>query len=229
MPLFFVSSELGYSAPVASYDELPDEMPVFVIAVRGSYVGFVVKDIIDITATDEDVNDMVSDRDGILGTLHIKGKTSSVLDVFGIIESSGIGGKNFSKMVDNKRQVAKKAKVLLVEDSPMFRGMAQKIVEELGYQVETAVDGLEALNFLHRNTDIDLILSDIEMPQMTGWELAECVRGDDSLRHLPMIALTTRYSPSDIEKGKSVGFDYYLEKMKKEDISKAIDAVLKSE
>lgn len=227
MPLFFVNSELGYSSPVQNADNLPDLLPVFVIAVRGSYVGFVVEDIIDITRTDEKVNDKVSDREGVLGTLHIKGKTSSVVDVFNIIERSKIGGDNFSKITEFEHRQDYAGKILVVEDSPMFRGMAVKIVKELGFDVQEARDGLEALNYLQRNNDIDVILSDIEMPQMTGWELAENVRASSDLNSLPMIAITTRYSEADIKKGKESGFDFYLEKLKKEDIQQAIASVMK--
>jgi two-component system chemotaxis sensor kinase CheA len=103
--------------------------------------------------------------------------------------------------------------------------MAVKIVKELGYEVEEARDGLEALNYLNKNSDIDIVLSDIEMPQMNGWELCENIKASKELSNLPVIALTTRFSPKDIEKGKEIGFDFYLEKMKKEDIAQALQKI----
>ena len=61
-----------------------------------------------------------------------------------------------------------------------------------------------------------LILSDIEMPQLDGWGLAEQVRGQERLAGIPLVAVTTRFSDEDRQKGKAVGFNIYLEKFKKE-------------
>lgn len=228
MPLLFLQSELGFSDPVKSMADVAEQIDVIVVELRGENYGFVVREIIDISSSFESVDDKIKDRNGIVGTLFIGGKTASVIDIFSIVNASRLRSNLKDSLVENtdssKIEVSSK-KILVVEDSPMFRAMAVKIVKDLGYEVEEARDGLEALNYLNKNSDIDIVLSDIEMPQMNGWELCENIKASKELSNLPVIALTTRFSPKDIEKGKEIGFDFYLEKMKKEDIAQALQKI----
>ncbi|MEE6251449.1 MAG: chemotaxis protein CheW [Bdellovibrionota bacterium] len=230
MPLYFIHKELGYAK--SGFDELPSVLPVFVLALRGTYVGFVVESILDVANTIEEINDNVSDRPGVLGTLFIRDKTASVIDVFKMLENTNFGGPDFKRTMEFEQQQSQKKpeekrRILIAEDSPMFRKMAVKLIQELGYQTFEAVDGQDAADFLAKNPEMDLIVSDIEMPHMNGWELAKHVRNSDKIKNIPMIALTTRYSKDDIEKGRQAGFNYYLEKFNKEDIQEAISKVVK--
>ncbi|CQR73073.1 Chemotaxis protein CheA [Sporomusa ovata DSM 2662] len=107
---------------------------------------------------------------------------------------------------------ARKITVLLVEDMPFFLKVVKSYLESAGYAVITAENGREALEQLLQSK-IDAVVSDIEMPIMTGIELVRAIRADETLRHLPVIALTSLTGESNKEKGLRAGFDQYEYKL----------------
>jgi len=108
---------------------------------------------------------------------------------------------------------ARKITVLLVEDMPFFSKVVKSYLESDGYAVVTAENGREALEKLLQIKKIDAVVSDIEMPIMTGIELVRAIRADETLRHLPVIALTSLTGESNKEKGLRAGFDQYEYKL----------------
>jgi len=112
---------------------------------------------------------------------------------------------------------------LVVEDSHFFLHHIRNFVEEAGYHVLTAMDGLEALQVLaaHGET-IDLMLTDIEMPHMDGLELTMRVRQDPRLAALPIIAVTSITGESAEKRGLAAGIDEYLIKLDQEKILRSI-------
>lgn len=102
-------------------------------------------------------------------------------------------------------------KVLLAEDSMTTRVLLKNILEAAGYNVTVAVDGLEALTRL-KDIQVDLLLTDVEMPNMDGFTLAENVRKLDSLKNLPIILCTSLASEKDKERGIEVGANAYIDK-----------------
>lgn len=107
---------------------------------------------------------------------------------------------------------AKKIKVLLAEDMPFFQRVVKSYLESEGYEVLTAENGKEALDMLQQNK-VDIVISDIEMPVMTGIELVRAIRADEGLRHLPVIALTSLNGEANKEKGLRAGFTQYENKL----------------
>jgi two-component system alkaline phosphatase synthesis response regulator PhoP len=103
------------------------------------------------------------------------------------------------------------ASILVVDDQVLTLAAIQATLELDGFQVYTAKDGIEALEVL-RVTEIDVILADIAMPRMNGYELFETVRQDKRWIHIPFIFLTARTMDSDIRYGKELGVDDYLTK-----------------
>ncbi len=101
--------------------------------------------------------------------------------------------------------------VLIVEDSITARTLLKTIVESGGYTVKTAVDGLDALAAL-KTEHFDLIVSDVEMPRMSGFDLTAKVRADEKLSHLPVILVTALESREDREHGIDVGANAYIVK-----------------
>jgi DNA-binding response OmpR family regulator len=99
--------------------------------------------------------------------------------------------------------------ILVVDDQPALLDNVRQALEESGYQVLTAGDGLEALNALQAQP-VDLIVADIAMPRMNGYQLYERVRKNPRLLHVPFIFLTARTLDSDIRYGKQLGVDDYL-------------------
>jgi DNA-binding response OmpR family regulator len=103
------------------------------------------------------------------------------------------------------------AQILIVEDQPGVRVCMQQILHMSGYQVLIASDGEEALSILH-DQDVDLILADIMMPNMDGFQLFEQVVQNPNWVRIPFIFITARALESDVRYGKELGVDDYLVK-----------------
>jgi len=102
-------------------------------------------------------------------------------------------------------------KVLIAEDSITARSLLRNIVESAGYQVTTAVDGAEALSKL-KGSAFDILVSDIEMPRMSGIELTSRIREDKELSELPVILVTALESNQDRQRGMEAGANAYIVK-----------------
>lgn len=102
-------------------------------------------------------------------------------------------------------------RVLVVEDSITSRLLLKHILEGAGYQVDTAVDGLDALSRL-RQEEFDAVVSDVEMPRMDGLALTERIRANQKTEDMPVILVTSLQSPEEKERGLRVGADAYVVK-----------------
>jgi two-component system chemotaxis sensor kinase CheA len=101
--------------------------------------------------------------------------------------------------------------ILVVEDSITSRMLIKNILESCGYFVKTASDGLDGFNML-KSQDFDLVVSDVEMPNMNGFELTQRIRSDKSLSQIPVILCTSLHSREDRERGVDVGASAYIVK-----------------
>lgn len=106
--------------------------------------------------------------------------------------------------------------VLVVDDSITVRRVTQRLLQREGYRVAMAADGLQALERLAEEVPA-VVLSDIEMPRMDGFDLARNIRGDQRLKHLPIIMITSRIAEKHREHAKELGVDHYLGKPYAED------------
>ncbi len=119
------------------------------------------------------------------------------------------------------------ASILVVDDEPRLLDAIRLILEEAGYRVLTAGDGIEALAVL-QSQPVDLILADIAMPRMNGYQLYERVCGNPQWVAIPFIFLTARVLNSDIRYGKELGVDDYLTKpIETEDMLAAVRGKLR--
>jgi DNA-binding response OmpR family regulator len=103
------------------------------------------------------------------------------------------------------------ANLLIVEDSPTQAQELRLILESEGYEVEVAADGGCGLEML-RTSRFDLVLSDVVMPGLSGYELSRTIKADPELKHVPVILLTTLDGPMDIIHGLECGADNFLTK-----------------
>jgi two-component system chemotaxis response regulator CheY len=102
--------------------------------------------------------------------------------------------------------------ILIADDSASMRAFLVAIVEALGdYQIVEASSGFEALRLLPRDR-VDLILTDINMPDINGLELISYLRNHPNYKDIPLFIISTEGSPKDIEKGKQLGADEYIVK-----------------
>ena len=102
-------------------------------------------------------------------------------------------------------------RVLLAEDSITARTLLKNILETAGFTVFPAVDGAEAWSIL-RTTPIDLVVSDVEMPRLNGFDLTARIRADKGLEHLPVVLITALESRDDRERGIEAGANAYIVK-----------------
>jgi len=105
------------------------------------------------------------------------------------------------------------SKILVVEDSPTTRAMIISAIEEVagGLEIFESKNGFEALKLLPHHS-FDLIITDINMPDINGLELVSFVKRNQAYRHIPLIIITTEGSERDREKGISLGANEYLVK-----------------
>ena len=99
-------------------------------------------------------------------------------------------------------------KILLVEDNEMNRDMLSRRLQRKGYIVVTAHDGEQGHSLAHSERP-DIILMDISLPVMDGWEVTRLLKANEATRHIPIIALTAHALVTDRAKAFEVGFDDY--------------------
>jgi two-component system, chemotaxis family, sensor kinase CheA len=105
----------------------------------------------------------------------------------------------------------RKRTVLVVEDSITSRSLLKSILQAAGYEVRTAVDGADAMTVL-KFEPIDLVISDVQMPRMDGFELTAKIRADKELSTLPVVLITSLASREDRERGGDAGANAYIVK-----------------
>jgi two-component system chemotaxis sensor kinase CheA len=106
---------------------------------------------------------------------------------------------------------AARIEILVVDDSITTRTLEKNILEKAGYNVTTATNGREALKKLEAYS-FDIVISDVQMPQMDGIELVNTIRADNRFQMLPLILVTSLESPADRERGLSAGANAYIVK-----------------
>jgi two-component system chemotaxis sensor kinase CheA len=180
--------------------------PILVFVDDGRSMGLVVDEIVDIVEERLDI-EVASAQEGILGSAVIKGRATEVIDVAHFLPMA------FADWFTRKdMQIGGAQDVLLVDDSAFFRNMLAPVLKAAGYRVATAGSANEGLDVLRSGRRFDVILTDIEMPGMNGFEFAEAIRADQRSIVTPIIALSSLISPAAIQRGKQVGFHDYVAK-----------------
>ncbi len=129
------------------------------------------------------------------------------------LEASGNSGSGASRLVTAEPRVPL---ILVVDDSITVRRVTQRLLQREGYRVVLAADGLQALERLQEERPA-VVLSDIEMPRMDGFDLARNIRGDARLKDLPIVMITSRIAEKHREHARELGVDHYLGKPYSED------------
>ena len=181
--------------------------PILVFADDGRSMGLVVDEIIDIVEERLHI-EVAGQQDGILGSAVIKGQATEVIDVGHFLPMA------FADWFSRKEMQASSTaqSVLLVDDSAFFRNMLAPVLKAAGYKVRVAVNAQEGLAELRSSHTFDVVLTDIEMPDMNGFEFAEVIRADNNLSTMPIIGLSSLVSPAAIERGRQAGFHDYVAK-----------------
>jgi two-component system chemotaxis sensor kinase CheA len=139
------------------------------------------------------------------------GTVIPVLNIVDLVKTVSRGGLVTEPEGVIVAETAKVWNLLVVEDSITARTLLKNILEGAGYAVKTAVDGMDALTVL-KTDQIDLVVSDIEMPRMNGFDLTTAIRHDRNLAELPVVLVTALASREDRERGIDAGANAYIVK-----------------
>jgi two-component system chemotaxis sensor kinase CheA len=156
---------------------------------------------------------LVRVRNIAAATILHSGKPVPILHVGDLIKSARVHGipPALSAAPQNLRAAPQAPRILVVEDSITSRMLLKGVLESAGYQVKVAVDGMDAFTIL-REEHFDLVVSDVEMPRVNGFDLTARIRADKRLSELPVVLVTALESLEQRERGIDVGADAYLVK-----------------
>ena len=146
----------------------------------------------------------------VLGTGEVVGVLNAA-DLVRRDDPAGAWSTSFGGNVSSGEGGPDAPMILVVDDSSVTRTMVKGILETAGYRVQVAADGMQAWELL-RSRPFDLLVSDVNMPEMSGFDLTEKVRSDRLLRHVPVILVTALDSMEDQAHGADVGADAYITK-----------------
>ena len=185
------------------------KMPVVLVAAAGNRIAFMV----DAVISEQELlvkslgKQLVRLRNVTGAMVSETGSVLPVLNVVDLMRSATSGNAGPVAVGQEPESVAKS--VLVAEDSITARTLLKSILESAGYRVKTAVDGAEALSALVAE-DFDLLVSDVDMPRMSGFDLTAKIRADKSLHHLPVVLVTSLESRQDRERGIDAGANAYV-------------------
>jgi two-component system chemotaxis sensor kinase CheA len=191
--------------------------PLLVFSDGARSMALVVDEIIDIVE-DRLAIQVASDVPGVLGSAVIKGQATEIVDVGHFLPLA------FEDWFRRKDQSSgdRQRSILLIDDSPFFRNMLTPVLQAAGYTVTAVGSARDALAMLEAGRVFDVAVTDIEMPDMDGYQFAEALRADPRHNALPVIALSSHVSPDSVERGRQVGFHDYVAKFDRQGLIAAL-------
>lgn len=209
-------------------------MYVIVFRHQGREIGLIAPEIEDIRNIPANVDTTTFQDRGVLGSIVLDKQTIRIIDVFELGDSRPTTGQSAkssapghvtaypSATTADSREKCRKS-ILFAEDSGFFRSKVKKFLEHEGWEVIACEDGQDAWEKLQTPaTRVDLILTDIEMPRMDGFELCDRVRHDRRWSSLPVLAVTSLAGDEDRAHGSKVGVTEYMVKLDREQLLNAV-------
>ena len=198
-----------------------DDLLVIVFILNNKEIGLLAIGPVDAVELSLEVDGQTLKQAGIMGSAIINDHTTLMVDVYEIVQT--LNPQWFENMVAVTNEDGEAAKILFAEDSNFFRSQVKSYMEEEGYTVIEAEDGAIAWVLLQQHADeISLVVTDIEMPNMNGFELTQRIKESNAFSHLPVIALTTLAGEEDIARGRQVGISDYQIKLDREKLVRSI-------
>ncbi|MDX8387333.1 MAG: chemotaxis protein CheW [Ghiorsea sp.] len=199
----------------SEHDEKTDEVSCLILSDGGKRMCLQVDQVHDIVEVSFEIKQS-SDNPLFLGTTVIEDIATEVVDVFEVVQQADPNW--FAQPHDMKQ-----TKILFVEDAQFFRHLVIPVLESMNFTIQTANDGVRACELLNHFKP-DLILTDIEMPKMNGYDLAKWVKDQPSLLHIPVVALTAK-NDVDQELADEV-FTEVLSKLDSQSLSSDLERIL---
>ncbi len=162
------------------------------------------------------VGPQISSVPGILGgTISASGQVVIIIDTGPLIRQALLTGARPAPSLETIAIRPAKTMAMVVDDSITMRKVTTRVLEGHDFEVMTAKDGVDALEQMQERIP-DILLLDIEMPRMDGYQVAEHVRADARLRHIPIVMITSRAGIKHRKRGEKAGANAYLSKPYKE-------------
>ncbi|MBD1547357.1 chemotaxis protein CheW [Roseibium aggregatum] len=216
MPLVYVND--------GDHHKTEGTQPMLVFSDSGRSMGLVVDEIVDIVEDRMNI-EVGSERPGILGSAVIKERATEIIDL-GYYLPQAFEDWFMRKEMDIE---ALTKKVLFVDDSAFFRNMLTPVLKAAGYDVTTCDSASHAFELLENGAKFNAVVSDIEMPEINGFEFCEALRRDPRFRNIPVLALSAMVTPASIERGRQAGFDDYVAKFDRPGLIAALKDVFSGE
>ncbi len=198
MPLIYVDNKTAERAN--------GRLPMLVFSEGERSMGLVVDRIVDIVEHSLELQ-VEAGEEGFLGTAIVDGRATEILDVGHYLPLA------FSDWFERKeRHNEKRLRILYAEDSQFFRNMIVPVLKGAGYVVTVCEDGIEAYERVQNGEEFDLVVSDIEMPNMDGFTLARLLKDNEKTRDWPFIALSSFAGPQAESRARQLGMFAYVAK-----------------
>lgn len=198
-----------------------DNVHVVVFQIHGREMGLIAAELNDIREVAAEIDGNTFREPGIAGSIVVDDRTIRIVDLYELAFAAHPNwfAEKPKGVVDEQSPF----QILLAEDSSFFRKQAKDYLESEGFRIVEAEDGVHAWELLKSEEyKIDLIITDIEMPFMNGFELTRTIKSDADTCHLPVIALTSLASDEDQRRGVEAGIDDYQVKMDRERVMSAV-------
>ncbi len=209
----------GASLPLLSLEKFIKAAPrepqsrLYVVVFRASQreIGLVAPQLTDIREVSTSIDTTTFREPGVIGSLVLDGRATRLLDLCDLTRVARPDWFTVAPIVSESREEGGKAPtIILAEDSNFFRKQLTSFLESDGYRVLPCEDGQIAWDLINRPGQVcDAVVTDLEMPNLNGFELARKIRTSSAHRRVPIIAVTSLASDDDVERGKQVGIDDY--------------------
>jgi two-component system chemotaxis sensor kinase CheA len=206
----------------------PDQEWLYIVIFEfnGHEVGLIVPTLDEICNLPIDVDAHTLREPGILGSVVVDRLAIRLVDVYELA-TRAYPQLSAPQRPTGVQRENRTYRILLAEDSAFFRSQVAAFLASQGYEVVECEDGQEAWDTLILSDQaIDLILTDIEMPRMNGFELCTQIRASEGFAEMPIIALTSLAGEKDMERGRTVGVDDYQVKMDRDQLLAAVKRLL---
>jgi two-component system chemotaxis sensor kinase CheA len=210
--------------PMGGYWQRPEDpkarQPVLVFSDGGAATGLMVEEILDVV--EEATTIAHADRrPGYLGSAVIQGRVTDMIDI-----AHWLTQARTDWFRPARGRAVGTRRLLLIDDSAFFRSMVVPALSAAGYEVVAVNDAAAALELQAEGESFDLVVSDIEMPGMDGLDFVRRLRAGGPWAELPVIALSARAAPEDIEAGRRAGFTDYVAKFDRGALLRSVEECL---
>jgi len=202
------------------------DLAVMICRMGGREVGLLGAMPVDVIESCANIDQKTHRQKGIAGSAIIHERTALVVDLFELVDIALPEWAVEKAEHLPRSSTGHNSTVLLAEDSDFFRAQVVRFLEEDGHTVLAAADGELAWEALLGNLEkVEIVVTDIEMPRMSGIDLARRIRADQRTARLPVIALSSLAGDDDIARGKAAGINEYLVKLDRDSLLERVREV----